>query len=796
MPEILEELKCYHCGDSSRTAEINFDNRTFCCEGCRLVYEILQENNLCSYYHLNENPGLSPVKNYDTDKYAFLDDTQIISRLLSYSDSKQSHVTFYIPKIHCSSCIWLLENLNKLDNNIHSVRVNFLKKQASIVFSSQLKLKELAVLLASIGYAPELNLNDVFKEKKSNPVSRERLYRLGVAGFCFGNIMLLSFPEYLSHNNYLEIQYKNLFGYLNLILALPVFFYSSKEFFNSAWNGLKQKLINIDFPIVLGLIVMFTRSSYEIISGTGAGYMDSLAALVFLMLLGRIFHEKTFNHISFDRDYKSYFPIGITTIKNGIEKNIPVSNLKEGEKILVRSMELIPADATLLSGKALIDYSFVTGESQPVEIKVGEKIYAGGKQTGEAIELVVIRKVSQSHFNSLWNKQQDELKSNYFSLTINKISKSFTIAIVVIAVLSGLYWYSADTLKAWNAFTAVLIIACPCALALSTPFTLGNALRILGKRKIYLKNGQTIEELSKVNSIVFDKTGTITHADDMAVYYDEKALNDEDKIAVKSLVRQSSHPLSKIIYKLWKTDKLYKISDYREITGKGIEARIGSDHYKLGSAAFTGHSNKISSINTVVYLKKNSANICVFNFRSKYRQGFEEIIKNLSEKYEISLVSGDNNSDQKYLSSLFDPEQLYFGQLPDEKMRFIESKQQSGKKVLMIGDGLNDASALLQSNVGMAVSDNLNNFSPASDIIIDGSKFNSIPSLLKYARASYFIILASFAISFLYNLVGLSVAVQGILSPVFAAVFMPLSSVTILLFTTGATNLAARWLKI
>ena len=796
MSQVIEEVKCYHCGDLCLTYDIIYNEKQFCCEGCKLVYEILQENNLCSYYDLNKSPGVSPAKDNIDEKYAYLDDEHVKAKLLTFTDARQSHITFYVPKIHCSSCIWLLENLNKLNDKIISVRVNFLKKEATIVFSTQLSLKELVSLLAKIGYAPELNLNDVFKEKKQNPVSRDRLYRLGVAGFCFGNIMLLSFPEYLSHTGYIEVQYKNLFGYLNLLLALPVFFYSSKEFFVSAWNGLKQKLINIDFPIVLGLVVMFVRSSHEIITETGAGYMDSLAALIFLMLLGRIFHEKTFNHISFDRDYKSYFPIGITTIQNGAEKNISVSKLKTGDKILVRNMELVPADATLISGKALIDYSFVTGESEPVEIQSGQHIYAGGKQTGEAIELVVTRKVSQSHFNSLWNKQQDELKSDYFSLTINKISKSFTIIILAIAIASGIFWFGSDTLRAWNAFTAVLIIACPCALALSTPFTLGNALRILGKRKIYVKNGQTIEELSKINSIVFDKTGTITQADDMAVFYDEKLLDYEDKIVLKSLVRQSSHPLSKIIYKLWEDLPVYKINKFKEIPGKGIEAVIENNIYKLGSAEFTETNSIHSLTSTEVYFKKNNTIICSFTFKSKYRKGFEELINKLNTNFNLSLISGDNNSEAKYLSSFFTDEQLHFKQLPDDKMNYIKAEQSKGNKVLMIGDGLNDASALLQSNVGMAVSDNLNNFSPASDVIIDGSKFTSLPNILKYAKVAYYIILASFVISFMYNIIGVGVAVQGILSPVFAAIFMPLSSITILLFTTGATTLAARWLKL
>jgi Cu+-exporting ATPase len=302
--------------------------------------------------------------------------------------------------------------------------------------------------------------------------------------------------------------------------------------------------------------------------------------------------------------------------------------------------------------------------------------------------------------------------------------------------------------------------------------------------------------MSKINSIVFDKTGTITQAEDMSVLYNEKLLSDYDKIAVKSIVRHSSHPLSKILYKLWSEVQLFQIHDFKEFPGKGLEAKIGEDNYKLGSSDFTGNKNKNSDTNSCVYLQKNDIDICKFTFKSKYRTGFETLIKNLSPHYNLSLISGDNNSEEKYLSSFFKTEQLHFHQLPDDKMNYIKLEQAKGNKVLMIGDGLNDASALLQSNVGIADSDNLKNFSTASDVIIDGSKFVQLPAILKYAKAAYYIILASFTISFLLNFVGVSVAVQGLLSPVFADIFMPVCSITILLFTTSATSLVAKWLKL
>src|ERR1035441_9286130 len=351
-----EHLKCYHCGEDCPDDTIVFEEKHFCCDGCTLVYEILSENNLGSFYSLNNNPGVSQKTLFANDKYAFLDDEKTVSKMIDFKDEHVSKVTFYIPQIHCSSCIWLLENLYKLDNSIIRSQVNFLKKEVYITYSNpKISLRKVVELLHRIGYEPEINLNDISNISKTKKhVDRAMLYRIGVAGFCFGNIMMFSFPEYFSLGKYIEVGYHNIFGYINLGLSLPIFFYSSSPFFKNAISGIKQKAINIDVPIALGILVMFVRSAYEILSGTGAGYMDSLGGLVFFMLNGRLFQAKTYDRLSFDRDYRSYFPVAVSKIANGNTVTIPLSDLKTGDRILIRNNELIPADSILMKGAASI----------------------------------------------------------------------------------------------------------------------------------------------------------------------------------------------------------------------------------------------------------------------------------------------------------------------------------------------------------------------------------------------------------------------------------------------------------
>lgn len=733
------------------------------------------------------------------ETFAFLDLEKFKSKILSFSEGGIAKVSFFIPEIHCASCIWLLENLHSLNKGIVQSFVNFPKKEINITFNeNEITLRQLVELLVSIHYVPEINQHSI--EKPSTTNSDKKLFlKIGIAAFSFMNAMIYHFPQYLPGHEFLEADIKAMFGWLSVVLAIPVLTFSASDYFLTAFKSLKKKIISIDLPIALGLITLFIQSLVEIISGNGIGYIDSLTGLVFFLLVGRWYQGKTYQALSFERDYKTYFPLAVTLLTDSGNQTIPLEDLKAGDRILVRNQEIVPADSILKSEMANIDYSFVTGESMPVAKNAGDFVFAGGRQVGNAIELTIEKEVQQSYLTQLWNQAENpNTTENSLKTRINRVGQYFTMTIIVVALGAAAFWYFENPGIALFAFTSVLIIACPCALALTIPFTFGSTMRQFGRSGFYLKNTDVIEKLFKADTVVFDKTGTITNTQLSDIRFVGKELNADQLQRIKSLAFHSSHPLSKTIYNFIECDQLLEVEEFQEIPSLGISGIINGERINMGSKFFvSGDKKKDENLKTEVWIYMQNSVTGYFQLENEYRPGLQDLISRLGKTYELHLLTGDNDAEREKLTTIFGSEKrLHFNQTPTDKLNYIRDLQKKGRQVLMIGDGLNDAGALNESNVGIVIADNVFNFSPACDAILQSKQFAGLDKFINFTNNSLKIVNTGFLISFLYNLVGLSFAVQGNLTPIVAAILMPISSVSVVVFASFSVSLTAKLKRI
>ena len=779
------QAQCYHCGIECDTA-IQFEAKYFCCDGCKMVFQLLDENGMCQYYDLTNMPGITAKGIFTSEKFNYLDNQTIQDQLILFKQGDQAHVVFYLPQIHCVSCVWLLENLHKINPGIIQSQTNFEKKEVKIIFQpSLISLKQVVQLLSFVGYEPMIHLggNDWQKKKK---VNRKQLYKIGIAGFCFSNIMMLSFPEYLSDQVADLGNLRPFFIYLNLLLSMPVLLYSASDFFISAYTGLRQKWLNIDAPIALAITVTFGRSVYEILTQTGAGYLDSMSGIVFFMLIGRWFQDKSYDSFAFDRDYTSFFPLGVTVLKEGKEINQSLNEIVNGDLLLVRTGEMIPADAILKEGVALVDYSFVSGENAPIAFEAGALLYAGGLQKGRAIQVEVLKPVGHSYITELWNSPLLKQSKNATQSFVHPWSQYFTYVLFSIAFVSGWYWWLVDTTKILPAVSSVLIVACPCSLLLTVTFTYGNVLRWLGKAKLYCKNASVVESLAKIDTIVFDKTGTLTNHTATRMEYIGSELSVQVKSMIRSVTRESLHPLSQMIYQLLTDSKvdLVHIDQIQNSIANGTIAEVKGHRILIGAVKLLlseGVAVNADYDQSVVCIAIDGLFMGYYKINHAYREGMADMVHLLRSKgYDVHLLSGDHPSEgQKLKVELGTDIPMLFDQSPMDKLHYIQALQSNGKVVMMVGDGLNDAGALQKSDTGIAVTDQTHLFTPASDAIVEGTQVTKLFQLIQYATKAKKIITLIFILSIVYNLVGMYFATQALLSPMVAAILMPISSISI-----------------
>ena len=788
---------CRHCGDPCEGEAILSPDGRFCCPGCESVYSILKAHRLEGFYTCDIKPGVSQkgAAAREGSHYAALDDPEIAGRFLHFNDGRLARAVFQVPAIHCASCVWLLEQLWRFDPGVAQTEVNVVRRTVRIDFRPQAtSLRKVAEQLAALGYEPSITAEET---ALSLPSPTRRLYlQLGVAGFAFGNIMLFSIPRY-ANGGPLDPGFQRLFDVLNVVLAIPVLLFSASDYFRTAWRAIHLRTMALEVPVAIGLGVLFARSVVDIVTARSEGFLDSFAGLVFFLLVGRLFQQKVFDRVAFDRTFRSFLPLSVQLDTGDGLTIVPIARLRPGDRIIVRQHEVVPADAVLLDRVADVDYAFITGEGKPLSVERGQALRAGGRIVGRAVRLEVVGEVSHSRLAAFWGDHVfAHPKTHWLTRITASLGAWFTAGALALAAIGAIVWWP-DPAASASVATAVLIIACPCALTLSAPITLGTAMGLLGTRGLYLKNPAVALDLSRIDTVVFDKTGTLT-APERSLEIDHSGLSDDALRRIGCLARESVHPTSRIIAVALARRDLTCAQQgpaadlVVEAPGRGVRGIVDGQEVLIGTSAFVsehlGFAIAGPSDATFVMAGRERGWIHV---TAAARPGIESATEDLSRVHELCLLSGDHAGESVRWRPFFG-DRMRFRQSPEDKLTFIRDAQAAGRHVLMVGDGLNDAGALAAADVGMAVSDGTSCLAPACDAIVSGRRLSELPAFLRYARTARHVVVTCFVVSAVYNVVGLGLALAGALTPLASAVLMPVSSLTVVAISSGAMRLSAR----
>jgi Cu+-exporting ATPase len=748
------------------------------------VYAVLHDRGLGDFYACAISPGISQRNRRadEPDRFAILDDPGTAAEFLVKLAPGQERAVFRIPDLHCASCVWLLERLWRVEPGVARTEVDLVRKVVRVDFDpSTTSLRRVAEALASVGYEPSLDSTRAVAAVAAR--QRNLVLKIGVAGFAFGNVMLFSVPEYLAGQP-LEPPFRQIFDALNAMLAVLVLVYSASDYFRSAWRALYRRAVTLDVPVALGLAVMFARSMADVIRGTSTGFFDSFTGLVLFLLVGKLFQQKAFDAIAFDRTVRSFLPLFARVSRDGIVVARPIQEIGPGDVLLVRPNEVVPADALLDEEMATVDLAFITGESTPVTVRRGEFVRAGARVSGRALRLVVLRPASRGTLAELWAHPIFERpRSHWLTMVADRFGAWFTVAACAVAAAGAVAWWP-DANMSLQVATAVLIIACPCALTLAAPITLGTAMGMLGRAGCFLKSPAVLLDLSRIDHVIFDKTGTLTAGAERFAL-ERNGLTPPEWRAVTRLATHSTHPISRAIASSdIHTGSEGSVSGVLEVPGEGITGEVDDQVVVIGRRSFveavTGAP--IAPVAGWTWVAVNGR-VGRLRLNAAARLGVEAMLQRLGRRHTLSLVSGDHSSEVATWRPWFG--RVTGDQTPSDKLLAVRAARDAGHHVLMVGDGLNDAGALAAAEVGLAVSDDTACLVPACDAVIRGDRLPGLDAILAYARRAKHVIVLCFVVSIFYNALGLTFALRGDLTPLVTAILMPVSSISIVALGAG-----------
>ncbi len=768
---------CLHCGQKCP------DHQDFCCNGCSAAYELINTAGLSSYYQKRlddiSNNVLKPDENpRDIHIGAFVQTENNINSLY-----------LMVEGVHCAACIWLIETLLNRQEGVMNARVNMSTKRLTLKWEGDIKRgQELVAMIESIGYRL-VPFDPKILRNENEEYLKFLLVCLGIAGFAAGNIMLISISLWFDGFGMGEAT-RNILHWLSSLIALPVIIFSGRPFFYSAFSALKNRRSNMDVPISLAIILTSIISLIQTMNKAHDVYFDSAIMLLFFLLIGRYLDTKARYKATNASQDLLLLTAGSATVINedGSQSVIPSQNITLGMNLLVCAGEKIPADGVILEGNSEIDMSLINGETIPHIGQKGSDVFAGTINLSAPITLKVTKVGQGTLLNQIVSMMENAEKGQAKYVRIaDRIAGYYTPVVHSLAALTFIYWLfvgGEDWQQSLMTAVTVLIITCPCALALAVPVVQVVASRRLMQQGILLKSGEALEKIPTIDSIIFDKTGTLTLGHPELVNKADISL--EILQLAASIAKKSKHPLSRALAKSYHGEPI-KL-EVTEIAGKGLLAKHKGEEIRLGNRDFCKVQGKSQSLEFWLSYKNQDTH---FIFKDQIRQDAKEIISDLkSRAIHVILLSGDAEAPVTEVAEYLDIDIFEHSMTPDKKYAYIEAMRDvGGKKIMMVGDGLNDAPSLALADVSVSPSTAMDISQNAADIIFQGEKLYPIKELFNLSTKTQKLVRQNFAIALCYNLLAIPLAMMGYVTPLLAALAMSSSSIIVI---TNALRLSKK----
>jgi len=799
------DLACFHCGQPVAEpgrwmARVEGEDRPMCCAGCQAVAQAIVDAGLDDYYRHRAQPAAGPsAVPVELERLGLYDEPEVAQRYVR-GTGEALETTLLLDGLRCGACVWLIERTLAAQPGVTAASVNFATERAVIRWDpARTRLSQLLARIAAIGYRA-LPYDAQQREAQLARGTRQIVRRLFVAGIGMMQVMMYAVPVYVADSGEIEWEFEQLMRWASLLLTLPVMLYSAQPFFAGALRDLRARSLGMDVPVALGLAAAFAASTRSTVSGHGEVYFDSVTMFVFLLLGARYLEWVARRRASRAVDaMAAALPERVTRVvaepaelseavlAEAPLEEVPAARTVPGDLLRVAAGERIAVDARVVAGSTAVDQSLLTGESAPVPRSIGDEVAGGSVNAGNPVWVRVLRTSADSTLSTIERLiERAALDKPAIAMIADRVAAWFVLALLLFAAAVAFAWWQVDPSRVLPIAIAVLVVSCPCALSLATPAALAAATGAVTRRGILVTSGRALETIAGCTDVVFDKTGTLTTGRPRLVEtlcFDGRAPQDALRLAA-SLGQGSAHPLSAALIAAAGGGAPAGATQLRQEHGRGVEGEVAGRRYRLGSAAFAAQWASLpqagSNTASEVWLVESGSAIARFELRDTLRADAGAAVEALrAAGLRVHLLSGDRSEAVAAVAGELGIEVVRAQAAPQDKLEYVRALQRDGRRVLMVGDGINDAPVLAAADASVAVGEATALARTAADTVLLSPSLGLVPALVDIARRTRRIVAENLAWAGLYNAIAIPAAALGFVPPWLAALGMSGSSLLV-----------------